>query len=56
MKITLILILAAVLNVSARGYAQTDKTVNIALKNTAIENVLKTLSAQTGYEFIYNND
>jgi TonB-linked SusC/RagA family outer membrane protein len=49
---TCILILAAALQVSARGYTQ---TVTISLKNVSLEKVFAEIKKQTGYNFIYTD-
>ncbi len=55
MKLSLIFIFSAMLATAANSYGQEGK-ISLSLKNTNIEQVLKNITAQTGYEFIYNND
>lgn len=50
MKLTAILLLAACLQVSAKGYAQ---RVSISGKNMPLQQVFKEITRQTGYYFIY---
>jgi TonB-linked SusC/RagA family outer membrane protein len=49
MKLTTILILAAALQVSARGYSQ---TVTIARNNIALGKIFRDIHKQTGYNFL----
>ena len=51
MKFTAILLLAACLQVTARGYSQ---RVTLDLRNTSLEKVFKSISKQTGYLFVYD--
>jgi TonB-linked SusC/RagA family outer membrane protein len=51
MKITVVLLLAFGLQVSARGYAQ---SVTISVKNTPIKKVFAEISRQTGFSIIYD--
>ncbi len=51
MKFTAILLFAACLQVSARGYSQ---RVTLDLRNTSLEKVFKSISKQTGYLFVYD--
>jgi TonB-linked SusC/RagA family outer membrane protein len=53
MKLTFILMLAAFLQVSAAGYAQ---TVTLKQTNAPLEQVLKEIKKQTGYKIFYNNN
>jgi TonB-linked SusC/RagA family outer membrane protein len=50
MKLTAILLLAACMQVSARGDAQ---TVSISVKNASLEKVFQEVKKQTGYTFFY---
>lgn len=52
MKLTAILILAACLQVSAGGYAQ---TVTLSEKNASLEKIFKEVKRQTGYDFFYES-
>ena len=54
MKLTAVLTLIFTLNVAANGFGQ-DK-INLRVKNTAIEGVLRTIEKQTNYRFLYNNN
>jgi TonB-linked SusC/RagA family outer membrane protein len=54
MKLTAVLTLFFTLNVAANGFGQ-DK-INLRVKNTAIEGVLRTIEKQTNYRFLYNNN
>ncbi len=51
MKLTTILLLVAVLHVSAASYSQ---TVTIVKNNTTLENLFKEIKHQTGYLFFYS--
>ena len=53
MKLTAILILAAVMQVSATGYGQ---TISLNVKDAPIEKVFREIKAQTGYSFVYAKD
>lgn len=50
MKLTTIFLLAALLQVSAKGLSQ----VTLSEKSISLEKVFKEISKQTGYEFVYN--
>ncbi|HEX6431196.1 MAG TPA: TonB-dependent receptor [Niastella sp.] len=52
MKITAFLLLAACLQVSAKGLAQ---QVSISLKDAPLEKVFVEIQKQAGYQFVYNN-
>jgi TonB-linked SusC/RagA family outer membrane protein len=52
MKMMAILILAALLQVSAKGYSQ---QVTLYGKNLSMEKVFEEIRRQTGYEFLYNS-
>jgi TonB-linked SusC/RagA family outer membrane protein len=54
MKLTAVLTLFFTLNVAANGFGQ-DK-INLRVKNTAIEGVLRSIEKQTNYRFLYNNN
>ena len=54
MKLTAVLTLFFTLNVAANGFGQ-DK-INLRVKNTAIEGVLRTIEKQTNYRFLYNDN
>ena len=51
MKLTVVLLVTALVNVKAAGYAQ---NVSIQVKNAAVEEVFTQLRQQTGYDFLYN--
>jgi TonB-linked SusC/RagA family outer membrane protein len=51
MKLTAILIIAALTNVSAKTYSQ---VVSLKQKNTSVEKVLRQIEKQTGYHFLYD--
>ncbi|WP_423146002.1 TonB-dependent receptor [Rubrolithibacter danxiaensis] len=50
MKLTAILIFAALTNVSAKSYSQ---IVSLQQKNTSVEKILRLIEEQTGYHFLY---
>jgi TonB-linked SusC/RagA family outer membrane protein len=52
MKITAVLLLAACLQVSARGVSQ---TLTLSFKNAPLEQVLNEIQKQTGYSFFYED-
>ncbi len=51
MKLTAILIIAALTNVSAKTYSQ---IVTLHQKNSTVEKVLRSIEKQTGYHFLYD--
>lgn len=53
MKLTAILMLIAVLQVSANGFAQ---TVSLNLQNAPLEKVFSEIEKQTGFSFVYASD
>jgi len=53
MKLTLILLTAAALQVSASGYSQ---NVTLNLKDVTLDKVFKEIRRQTGYLFLYKNE
>ncbi len=53
MKLTICLMMAAFLQVSAKGYAQ---KINLAEHNVTIEKVFKEIKKQTNYDFFYDLD
>jgi TonB-linked SusC/RagA family outer membrane protein len=53
MRLTIILIVAFVLNAGARGTAQ---TVTLSVSNSPLEKVCKEIERQTGYYFVYAKD
>lgn len=53
MKLTAILLLAACLNVSAKGYAQ---RITLAVKNAPLEEVLKKIKDQSGFHLVYRDE
>src|SRR5688500_5179998 len=54
MKLTALLTLLFTLNVSANGFGQ--EKINLRVKKTAIENVLRSIEKQTNYRFLYNDN
>ena len=52
MKLTIILLTAAVLQVSANGYAQ---SITIDMKNAPVQKVFAEIEKQTGYTFLYTD-
>jgi TonB-linked SusC/RagA family outer membrane protein len=50
MKMTVILLLAACLNVSAEGYSQ----VTLSERNVSLQKVFKQIQKQTGFDFLYS--
>lgn len=52
MKLTVILMIASFLQVSASSYGQ---KINLSVKNTSLEKVLKELKKQSGYNILYNS-
>ncbi|WP_182953339.1 SusC/RagA family TonB-linked outer membrane protein [Pedobacter gandavensis] len=52
MKLTFFMVLITCLNVSAKVFSQ--EKVSIDVKNTSIENVLKTIEKQSSYHFVYS--
>ncbi len=53
MKLTIALLISAVLQVSAKGFAQ---KVSLSEKNVAIEQVFKEIKKQTDYNFFYDTE
>ena len=53
MKLTAVLILAACLHVSGRGFSQ---IVTYSAKNASVQTVFAAIEKQTGYSFFYNNE
>jgi TonB-linked SusC/RagA family outer membrane protein len=51
MKISVILIMATILQVSAAGYAQ---RVTLKISNSGLEDVLRAFRSQTGFDFLYD--
>ncbi len=52
MKLSIILLVATILQASASGYAQ---KITLSEKNTPLEKVLKKIGEQSGYDFFYNS-
>src|SRR5258706_15617442 len=50
MKITAIILLAACMQVSARGYSQ----ITLVEKNVPLQKVFKEIQQQSGYDFLYS--
>lgn len=53
MRLTIILIFATLIQVSAAGYAQ---NVTLNQKNASLEKIFREIHRQTGYDFLYNRD
>src|SRR5665647_1841689 len=53
MKLTAIFLLAACLNVSAKGYVQ---RITLVAKNAPLEQVLKKIKEQSGYHVVYREE
>ncbi|MBC7422170.1 MAG: TonB-dependent receptor [Ferruginibacter sp.] len=53
MKLTAVLLLAACLQVGAKGNAQ---NISISQKNTSLEKVFKEIHRKTGYQFFYQDE
>ncbi|HMG07822.1 MAG TPA: hypothetical protein VK609_04890, partial [Mucilaginibacter sp.] len=51
MKLTCILIMVAILQVSSSSYAQ---KINLEVQKAPLEDVLFTLQQQSGYDFLYS--
>jgi TonB-linked SusC/RagA family outer membrane protein len=54
MKLTAIFLFAAVLQVSAKGFAQ--EKVTLSLNNVSLETVFDKIEAQTGFVFLYKDE
>jgi len=52
-KLTIVLLIAACLQVSATGNAQ---TISISQRNTTLEKVFKEIHRKTGYQFCYKDE
>ncbi|WEK18641.1 MAG: SusC/RagA family TonB-linked outer membrane protein [Candidatus Pedobacter colombiensis] len=52
MKLTIFLLITGLLQVSAAGYGQ---RVSLSYKNASIEEVLRQIRKQSGYDFLYSN-
>jgi len=52
MKLSIILLVATILQASASGYAQ---KITLSEKNAPLEKVLKSIGEQSGYDFFYNS-
>jgi TonB-linked SusC/RagA family outer membrane protein len=52
MKLSIILLVATILQVSAKSYAQ---KITLSEKNAPLEKVLKEIREQSGYDFFYNS-
>ena len=53
MRLTVVIMMAACLQVSAKGEAQ---TISITLRNTSLEKVFKEIHRQAGYQFFYQDE
>lgn len=54
MKVSLVLAMAACLQVSARGYSQ--ETFSLHFRHTEVHQILKTIQKESNYLFYYNDD
>ncbi len=52
MKLTIVLLVVSLMQVSAAGYSQ---KVSLNVRHTALDQVLDNLSQQSGYSFLYNS-
>ncbi|MGV8879171.1 MAG: TonB-dependent receptor [Sphingobacteriaceae bacterium] len=52
MKLTIIVLIATFLQVSAASYGQ---KINLSVKNVSLEHVLKEIKRQSGYDILYNS-
>ena len=55
MRLSLILIIAAVFNVTASVYSQTVR-VDLELQNATLEEVFQSIQEQTEFDFFYKNE
>ena len=53
MRLTMILLTAAIFNVSAKGLSQ---TITFNGKNASLQEVITAIKKQTGYSVVYNSD
>src|SRR5882757_3822175 len=53
MKLTVVLLIASFLQVSAKTIGQ---TISISLRNTSLEKVFKEIHKKTGYQFFYQDE
>ncbi|WP_367867108.1 SusC/RagA family TonB-linked outer membrane protein [Pedobacter sp. WC2423] len=53
MRLTTLILIATIMQLSATGYSQ---RISLNIKNAPLNNVIKEISRQSGYEFFYNND
>jgi TonB-dependent starch-binding outer membrane protein SusC len=53
MKLTTLMILTAILQVSAHGYSQ---TVTLKEKGAPLKKIFKEINRQTGYQFFYKDE
>ncbi|MDP4131284.1 MAG: STN domain-containing protein, partial [Bacteroidota bacterium] len=52
MKLTVLLLTVAFLQVSANGFSQ---RITLTTKDESLEKVFRSIKAQTGYQFLYND-
>ncbi|WP_442589284.1 SusC/RagA family TonB-linked outer membrane protein [Pedobacter sp. AW31-3R] len=55
MKLTLILLIAGLMHVTAAVYPQ-DKKISLNLRQTSIHQIMKAMERETGYSFMYGNN
>ena len=53
MKLTIVLLIVAVLQVNASGYAQ---KISLSAQNVSLEKIFKEVKKQSGYRFFYEDD
>jgi TonB-linked SusC/RagA family outer membrane protein len=53
MRLTAVLLIAACLQVQAKGYGQ---NISLSVQNTSLENVLKKIKKQAGYHLVYREE
>ena len=53
MRLTIVLLIAACLQVQAKGYGQ---NISLSVQNTSLENVLKKIKKQAGYHLVYREE
>ncbi|WP_146186578.1 hypothetical protein, partial [Pedobacter sp. HMWF019] len=53
MKLTTLLLIIALAQVSAKGYSQ---KINLNEKNVPVEKIFQSIEKQTGYVFFYDNN
>lgn len=56
MKLTFILVLAACLQISAKGYSQNDVRLSLHLNDVKFKKAFASIEKKTGYRFLYSDD